>query len=574
MRMTSLRIENFGIVRNAYIEFPTEPSLIYVRGVNKDAPHVSSNGSGKSTLLNAITWCLYECDTQGNKLASDAILDGAEYAEVGLVIEGGINAFIQRRRTNHPVGGSIVQLMVTTAKANPLVKEEAQRWIDATFGNPVSFIASHVYAYEDGFMSYALASDKQQKTLFDKLLGFDDLDDAYQSVAHKYSKLGAKVHKLQNQLIRLSTMWAMLKTAGGSNMGELQTALLSLELEEKEAREGVDAAEEGYRRAEMAYHEANDALIDFRSSLVPLEAVIEAQKAKVEAVKNQEECGVCGASLKGKDWKALLGRTYTEYRENITARKKMIGEFGDVEEHQEKVNMLRAAMLEASAVHKRLQENLSRISNSYNELHRRIGEMGGFNTSSRKQHVKQVMCSVKDSIAKHQKELDTLSFWKDGFGRNGIRAYRLDQITPRLNEVAALYSDSLFGDGTEVRYSTQTQLKSGEFRDRFSVELVKDERVLTRHSAGQAARRDLIHLLTIATVANEINPSSIQFIALDEAFRTIDAAGVYAAVELLRSLTPVFGTCIVVEHDQELASMFDREIVVTRENGAAHAVLQ
>ena len=578
MRLQSLRVQNFGIIREAYLEFPAEASVIYVRGVNRDAPHVSSNASGKSTILSALTWCLYECDAQGNKIAGESITDGAEYAEVGIVIEGEINAYIERKRTIAPINGSVIQLNVSY-DSRQLCREEAQRWIDATFGNTTAFLASHIYAYDDGFTPYALASDKQQKSLFDKLLGFDDLEEACKHVTKTEGDLRQKTGRLERQLIRLTAMQSVLKKADSKEIGRLYNDLFTLGLEigvsddyeEDSLSQEVNAAWEAYKRAQTAYHEANDALVDFRSSLVPLEAVIEAQRAKVEAVKNRPECGVCGASLEGKDWRSLLGRTYVEYRENIAMRKDLLNNFGDYEEKQENVARLHTALTTAAANYKSAQDKLSKKKDEYHALEMKISEMGGFFSSDKGYSVYQIVNAVRDSIATHEAELAILSFWKEGFGRNGIRAYRLDQVTPRLNEVAAEYADRLFGDGTTVRYSTQTQLKSGEYRDRFSVELIKDARTITRHSAGQAARRDLIHLLTIATVANEINPTPLRFIALDEAFRTIDAAGVYSAVELLRALTPTFGTIIVVEHDNDLESMFDKCIEVTRENGMSTA---
>lgn len=73
-----IELEDFRSFRGKHsFEFPTEPGLYAITGVNLDNPELGPNGVGKSTLLEAIYWCNYGRTTRGLK-ATDVINWGAK----------------------------------------------------------------------------------------------------------------------------------------------------------------------------------------------------------------------------------------------------------------------------------------------------------------------------------------------------------------------------------------------------------------------------------------------------------------------------------------------------------------
>ena len=160
-------------------------------------------------------------------------------------------------------------------------------------------------------------------------------------------------------------------------------------------------------------------------------------------------------------------------------------------------------------------------------------------------------------------------FWRDAFGPKGIKAYRLEKIVPKLNELASKYAHQLFGDGMTVGYTTQTQNKNGKtYREEFSVSLYDANNVpVDVVSAGQAMRRDIIHTLALSELASMLGFRRMDLLVFDEVFRSLDAAGVDGVMNILRRLEESTDTLMVIEHDDELESRFDTVLQAERTNG-------
>lgn len=589
-----LTVTDFGILAEAQIDFPKKGGMLYVRGVNHDIPNASSNATGKSTVLNALVWCLYEADTQGRRIAEDAIRYGACSCSVRLdILCDGAAACITRTRHKKAKLGSVIELDTLLPDGNTLKQEDAQRWINATFGQLPAFLACHILAYDDGYVPYALRSDKDQKSVFDRLLNFEDVDKAYANAEAKYTELCRKVQKLSVKRAALEAALTTYKSINACNssytneIAKLQESIPELYAAYTCARD-VANAHEGAQLAladkletlQNALQTAKDDYIDQNTTLRALRAAVDAQRPRIEAVRGRDTCGVCGARLKKGKWKELLGGLWEEHKSYLARIAKLEDSY-DFEGERNKIEKLEQSVTEArisleDAKKAANESNLRCVQSMYalKEAKNKLQELrkrGDDKHFRRATIYARILCVLDDILESLNQKLFILSFWKEGFGRNGIRAYRLARITPRLNVIAEDMSRYLFGDGTKVVYSTQSELKSGEFKDKFSVVLKKNDKTLERPSAGQAARRDIINLLSMAQMAREVHGTRLKLTALDESFRTIDTRGVASCVELLRELTPFLGTVLVVEHDNELASMFDREIVVERKNGRATA---
>jgi DNA repair exonuclease SbcCD ATPase subunit len=165
-----------------------------------------------------------------------------------------------------------------------------------------------------------------------------------------------------------------------------------------------------------------------------------------------------------------------------------------------------------------------------------------------------------------------VEFWRMAFGPKGIRAYRMEQVVPFLNRRAAFYSNKLFGDGTALRYGTRSQTKKGEWREQFDAALYQgDARLDAGLSAGQSMRRDIVHAFTMAEAAERLAKCPVGLLAFDEVFRTLDAAGVEAVMQLLRAYAASHpqSAVLVIEHNEDLRAGFDRVIEVERNGGVS-----
>ena len=88
-------------------------------------------------------------------------------------------------------------------------------------------------------------------------------------------------------------------------------------------------------------------------------------------------------------------------------------------------------------------------------------------------------------------------------------------------------------------------------------------------------RRDVAHTLAVSDLAAELGKRSLDFIAFDEAFRTLDVEGITAVVGILKEKARSgLATILVAEHNDDLDGMFENHVWAQRKNGATEFVVE
>jgi len=177
--------------------------------------------------------------------------------------------------------------------------------------------------------------------------------------------------------------------------------------------------------------------------------------------------------------------------------------------------------------------------------------------------------SERGKISDH---LAYLEFWDKGFGNQGIKSYMLDNVVPFLNERAQNYL-SILSEGTlTVKFNTQTELKSGDSRERFNVEVSNSQGsdVYQGNSSGEKRRSDIAIGWALADLAASRANKSIRFRALDEPFESLDETGLDAVFRLLNAATSEYETILCITHRSGLKDRFQRELVVEKRDGFSY----
>ena len=168
-----------------------------------------------------------------------------------------------------------------------------------------------------------------------------------------------------------------------------------------------------------------------------------------------------------------------------------------------------------------------------------------------------------------QLEVDHLEFWRVGFSNKGLKSYILQSVTPFLNERINYYVQVLTGGDIKVEFSTQTLLKSGEAREKFSVVVTNRNGADTYagNSGGEKSRADLAINYTLADLvsARARRPFPQRF--LDEPFESLDESGVESVMELLADMVLESGSIFVVTHQDVMKGLFSKQIKVEKVNG-------
>ena len=165
--------------------------------------------------------------------------------------------------------------------------------------------------------------------------------------------------------------------------------------------------------------------------------------------------------------------------------------------------------------------------------------------------------------------LADLEFWIAGFGPAGIRSLLIRDVVPELNAFASRYAQAISGGAMTVTFSAQTEIASGETRERFeaTVELVKGAGTYAGCSGGWRARGDLVQLLALRAMAAR-RRAGLHVLCFDEAFEALDREGREAAVELLQTVAAdLGGTLFLITHSDEFQACFPQQIRVVRDAG-------
>ena len=594
--LDSIKVQGFRLLKDCSVTLG-DCGLVYLGGENRDVPMASSNMSGKSTLLNAITWALYGCDANGIALSADVISNGDNKAFVILTFskryanEHGERCIASlaiidrwRARSGSPISGIKFEI------DGRVITDTAQSEINAVFGAQDVFLAAHIAGYDEAAIPFARQPDKAQKRLFDLLIDAEDLDRAFEKAQARVRHLREGVVAQEGNVARLladvdarehlveeyDSQVALAKS-------NLQKAVVELSIAKKQRV--VADAEIVVARGNLNVEESACEVLDTRIldeeqvlSTIRSQAKSEVSRlSKLRAVLDQgqgAECPVCKTGLSGDRLKTVA----SDFDCRIQAHKGKLdmtpteSPIRTSDEYGQVLEALRNARGYYQTIERTLRHASSEEDRAMYAMHnaKQASDSIVQTVQGQEDEILKLEGSLLDSqesLVILQDDLCKYEFWVEGFGPRGIRAFRLDEITPVLNNLALRYSDCLFGDGTRAQYSTLTPLKGGGFREKFDLSLYdeKGER-LTVLSAGQSMRRDIVHAFSVSDLAQQLGKRTVSMLVLDEIFRTLDAAGIEQAMQLLDEKSVENSMVMVIEHSPELEAHFDTSLYGVREN--------
>ena len=587
--LTNVSYSNFRLLRRVDLELERK-GLVIVLGENKDIPGCSSNQGGKSTLLHGITWAMYECDTLGDRITDSALRTSTSFCKVAVTLreDKGTIALIQRTRRKKPrVGKPTVSLEVWIGDQHwKGIPDEVQKHIDATFGQKEIFLASHIFGYEETYIPFARLPDREKKSLFDLLISSEDLDIAQQKARERGKCLETTRRKLHlcraalaGKLKALCPLQEEHRLELNIEKERLSSQLTTLQEATRKTRKVYQGACVAKEKVTLAYAEAGqklDSMLDTLKMSEQLQAKIVHTQQELDTI-STKTCPKCEAPLSDKRSKSLMRQPLMD----LSTTRQRLKDLSPVSDeditHQEhRVTALRGRVDIATKKERDLstkltgsQATLIMLSKQLDTLDKSI-QNAQITSCTRLQALRTAQDTLEYLHNELGQQRDAVAFWEQGFGPSGLRSFRLDLLTPRLNQIAEWYSQELFGDGSRVRYSTQTKLKSGEYRDKFALCIEdKQGREIEACSAGQCMRRDLIHLFSIVKLAGEMEKRTVRLLAFDESFRTLDKAGVAETMRILRTFLEDASTILVIEHSDDMRAEFDKALIVSRQRNRA-----
>lgn len=184
---------------------------------------------------------------------------------------------------------------------------------------------------------------------------------------------------------------------------------------------------------------------------------------------------------------------------------------------------------------------------------------------------------AQNSIKYAEGMIQDLFHWKVAFGKQGIRSQLFDRVVNLLDSKVHEYMNILSEGAVTVTFDTETQLKGGEKRDKFTILVSDDEgsRVIESYSGGEKKRIKLAIDLALSDIVCEEREHTMDFAAFDEVLSGLDDVGRVRAMDMWRSQIDSGSKrlILVIDHSLDIQELFDSKIMVHRENKNSRVIL-
>lgn len=158
---------------------------------------------------------------------------------------------------------------------------------------------------------------------------------------------------------------------------------------------------------------------------------------------------------------------------------------------------------------------------------------------SRKVEIENKLIDLNKKVEQLQKEEVISAFWKTAWSPSGIPSMLIDEAIPFMNEKVSEYLDKLTNGRYIVSFDTLAETKSGEFRDKISVNVLDTyTRANSRIqlSGGQTRLVDIATILTLGDLQSAIQDVSINILLFDEIFDSLDEENIGFVSKILSQL--------------------------------------
>jgi DNA repair exonuclease SbcCD ATPase subunit len=189
--------------------------------------------------------------------------------------------------------------------------------------------------------------------------------------------------------------------------------------------------------------------------------------------------------------------------------------------------------------------------------------LDSLNENNKKQKI--VIKESGDKIKDAETEIKRLNFWKEAYSPRGIPSMLIDQAVPLMNKSMKEYLDMLSNGRYIVTFDTISQTKGGEYRDKFSVDVLDTKTQVDNKkqlSGGQTRLIDIATILTLRDLKRDLGNVEFNIFIFDEIFDALDDSNIGYACNILNSLKED-RSLLVVSHRHQDELEADNHIQLT-----------
>ena len=242
-----------------------------------------------------------------------------------------------------------------------------------------------------------------------------------------------------------------------------------------------------------------------------------------------------------------------------------------IQSHNKKIyqakSLVTAKELEIKQIILQMENNSKEIERIKNEENPYVNTLSDLKEEQNLYELELKTC--QEEVAEKQEERRRLEFWQQAYSNQGIKSLVLDSVTPFLNKQVNKYLRKLTSGHIEVKFNTQTTLKNGSQKEKFSIEVVNkdggDDYLL--NSGGERKRIDLCINLALQDLVASRSNKKFEIAIFDEVLDALDETGIERVMELLQEISKDKSSIFVVSHNEHLKSYFSNVITIQKKDG-------
>lgn len=621
--MFHVKAQNFLSYKELDFDF-SNLGLCLIEGINKQEPSCKSNGAGKTSLIDSICWGLYGKSFKVK--TADKVVNLKEGGNCKVEVEWDKYRVVRYRK--HQQFKNDLQFydngVEVTAKSN----KDTQEMIENALGLSYESFVNAIYFQQNNLTSFATATDSEQKAIIENILGFNVLSEAHIVAKDKVKEINGSLttiavqvkaaeKALQDCAERYNYLETKEKEWGGQQdkkRKELEKKIEAYEAQKLNSKVDFDFTQAqavlgAAEQVEPQIKELSAKVKTLTNSIITVfhnRTVVSAEIKKWEADKAAKErelaiyanyqtptCPTCKQAMPEADFYEKIKQLIAElegidvgiarFKEELDGLETDEQLQAERDQTNEKLEALRNSVELANKLRVRVAQEMAKLEQL---------EMIDSYILELKVQIVKLETEVNPYVEEQQKELTNYSkfeqelddlkmqasnveteaayyrYWVDGLANSKLKSYIMDSVTPMLNERANYYSGFLTGGSIQIEISTQTKLKNGEMRDKFSVNLYSVNGVdYELCSGGEKKRIDLCILLALQSLVASRAKASINLLILDEVAENLDEVGIERMIDLLRQFASEKGSCLYVTHSEEMKPFFSKIVTVIKENG-------
>ena len=634
MELKELRIKNFLGIGYAEVNFDKK-GLTLIEGKNNDSPSSISNGAGKSSIFEALFWVLFGKTKRGltgndviNRTAKKNCVVDLEFDDYAITRtrkEDDLGTTLKLWQRNPDGPEPWTELTKGTVKETQALVEEVTKMSELTFSKVAYFGQEDVKAF-------ASLTDAELKKVFEQALGVTFLS-AYQGKAKVHrAELASEIREgylleanknreaelVKEKLASLEKAKAELEAKRKRELDRLYDELGDIEGEIHETEKLHKILKSGLTGRYDSIEAQLKRLVKLEESKAELQAkhrekLAEISKAKglydykLDIFKERfielqnapkkigESCDKCDREYTKEDIRPLIEKLGAGLKEKQAELKafeasiaKMQAGADDLEKLFKPLNAEIEKLSEAKTELGRIESDKIRLK----EYERTLDSL----TEKAKRYLKAIsdleddksdyMDDIREAgselidiqtdveriqadIKKLEADFEIAEALEEILGNGGLKSYIFDSITPELNRTIDKYIKIL--DDIDIEVSTVTKLKSGDYREKFSIKVDNPHGAsqYNGNSGGEKQKCNLAVAMGFNTILRTMSEGAVNAIFLDEPFESLDEGSSEKVIELCESFTG-FGNVFLITHQQGVKDLIANRIVVEKNGGMAN----